>query len=118
MVRCILDPVNRKPYFDSLDKFKELENSQLLNDCNTQLMFFLMNINADDLNKTMEFKWLVTNGLKDEKTGFWLRDSKFYDDDGRRVDPATGRFLKDDSGEFCDEFGFVIAKTEEVSITS
>lgn len=86
VVRCILAE-NKQPYFTSLDKFKELESSQLLSDCLSELMLFLMNITSDEIVATTENKWLIDKKLIDSKTGFWLApDGTLLDDLGRKVD--------------------------------
>jgi hypothetical protein len=115
VVRCILDYDSRQPYFTSMEKFKELENSQLLADSTSELMLFLMDMTPDDLLSTPESQWLVKQGLRDKTTGFWIRGDRLYTDDGKRVN-EKGEFLTED-GVRCDEFGIPLVEEEVLSDT-
>ena len=110
VVRCTLEPDSREAFFTSVEKFKELENSQLIQDCLAELMLFLMDLSTDDLVNTPEHKWLTEHGLKDQKTGFWIVDGKLYDDQNRCVN-TNGEFINKDTGEKVDEFGFLLEDT-------
>jgi hypothetical protein len=105
LVRCILRPDERTAYFESIEAFKILENSQLIGDCLGELLLFLHDTTVEELTNTPESKWLVNNKLKDDKTGFWIRDGKLFTDDGKMVN-NKGEYLNEETGERCDYWGF------------
>ena len=104
LVRCILEPVNRQPYWENLESFKIMENSILINDASAELFLFLMDMTMDDAVATPEGQWLVKNGLKDLKTGFWIKEGRLYTDDGKLVNDL-GEYITE-AGVRCDIYGY------------
>lgn len=114
LVRCILRPDDRQPYFESVEAFKVLENSQLIIDALAELLLFLHDTTVEELTNTPENKWLVDKKLKCPKTGFWIKGENLYTDDNRRVN-AQGEYLDEVTGERVDYWGYPLNLDESLN---